>query len=195
MVGQRAAANRRCRACARLAGPARRFGNAGDRKASSRRDERGRYVRGAGKARARCTRRRVPAGIRRRDGVGAACANFGRRRSERSGALAVGRRAEHRRPLAHAVCCRTKRTRSGAGRTSSGPRSRRLGEVATLVAQRHNDGKEHFGFSDGIAQPAIRGEDRSEPGRRRTRAPTTSQRANSSSVTSTNTGFHPMFRS
>ncbi len=43
-----------------------------------------------------------------------------------------------------------------------------LREIATLAAQRHSDGKEHFGFSDGIAQPAIRGEDRSEPGRRRT---------------------------
>jgi Dyp-type peroxidase family len=41
-------------------------------------------------------------------------------------------------------------------------------EVVTLFAQRHADGKEHFGFSDGIAQPAIRGETRSEPARRRT---------------------------
>lgn len=43
-----------------------------------------------------------------------------------------------------------------------------LTEIVTLVAQRHDDGKEHFGFSDGIAQPAIRGEDGSEAGRRRT---------------------------
>lgn len=43
-----------------------------------------------------------------------------------------------------------------------------LHELLTLVGQRHTDGKEHFGFSDGIAQPAIRGEHRSEPARRRT---------------------------
>jgi Dyp-type peroxidase family len=43
-----------------------------------------------------------------------------------------------------------------------------LHEVAMLVGERHPDGREHFGFSDGIAQPAIRGEHRSEPARRRT---------------------------
>ena len=43
-------------------------------------------------------------------------------------------------------------------------------EVATLESRRYPDGKEHFGFSDGIAQPAIRGERSSEPGRRRTNA-------------------------
>ena len=45
-----------------------------------------------------------------------------------------------------------------------------LHEIATLCSQRHPDGKEHFGFSDGISQPAIRNEHRSEPGRRRTNA-------------------------
>ena len=43
-----------------------------------------------------------------------------------------------------------------------------LSEVATLWGQRHSDGKEHFGFSDGIAQPAIGGERTSEPRRHRT---------------------------
>jgi Dyp-type peroxidase family len=41
-------------------------------------------------------------------------------------------------------------------------------EVVTLMGWRHPDGKEHFGFSDGIAQPAIRAETSSEPARRRT---------------------------
>lgn len=43
-----------------------------------------------------------------------------------------------------------------------------LCEVAALRGHRHHDGKEQFGFSDGIAQPAIRGERSSEPARRRT---------------------------
>jgi Dyp-type peroxidase family len=43
-----------------------------------------------------------------------------------------------------------------------------LHEIVTLATRRHRDGKEHFGFSDGIAQPAIRGERSSEPARRRT---------------------------
>jgi Dyp-type peroxidase family len=43
-----------------------------------------------------------------------------------------------------------------------------LQEIVTLFGQRHPDGKEHFGFSDGVAQPSIRGEHCSEPARRRT---------------------------
>jgi Dyp-type peroxidase family len=43
-----------------------------------------------------------------------------------------------------------------------------LSEVAALFGRRHSDGKEHFGFTDGVAQPAIRGEQSSEPARRRT---------------------------
>ena len=41
---------------------------------------------------------------------------------------------------------------------------------APLIGERHADGREHFGFSDGIAQPAIRDERSSEPARRRTSA-------------------------
>ncbi len=42
--------------------------------------------------------------------------------------------------------------------------------IDPLIGERHADGREHFGFSDGIAQPAIRDERTSEPARRRTNA-------------------------